>query len=96
MMYPIDEETESLLWSCPQCGKTIRFSSIEAALLAEKAGLCKNCRAERTFRKHPELIWMVCDFSKRSGEKYTFIADEERFEDDPRTSNILPFRFLVS
>lgn len=67
------KKTDGLLWSCPQCGKLIRFPNKNAVRLAERAGLCKGCRAERTLRKRPGLIWVFCDFSKRTGTKYSFL-----------------------
>ena len=95
MLYPVEQETGSLLWICPQCGKVVKFPNFQAARLAEQAGLCMDCRAERTLQKHPELFWLLRDFSKRSDKKYSFLNEVGELKDCPEAMAIIPFRMSV-
>jgi len=92
MLYPVEKETESLLWICPQCGKLIRFSNSRAAELTTHSGMCRDCRARNTLQKHPELAWIFDDFSSRSGYRYSFLENEETSKYRPVKENILQFR----
>jgi hypothetical protein len=74
MVSETDVKTHSLLWTCPQCGTLVRFPTFQAKCLAEQAGLCMNCRLESTIRKHPELLWVICDFSNTTRQQYALLA----------------------
>jgi len=95
MLYPIEERTGSLLWTCPRCGGLVRYPNIESIALAERAGLCKDCRAEKTIRKKPELAWLLYDFSKRSGITYAFLSRVEDPDNDRIENNTLPSMVTV-
>jgi hypothetical protein len=66
MFHPIDPRTGEFLWHCPQCKEYIRFYSLSAMELAERAGKCQGCRAKAAFEKNPELIGYFLYFWNRS------------------------------
>jgi hypothetical protein len=66
MVYHIDPLTGEFLWRCPQCGEHIRFPSLRALYLAERAGGCQGCRARATFERNPGLIGLFLDFWARA------------------------------
>ncbi len=67
MVHPIDPQTGQFLWRCPQCKRYIRFSTLLAIELAERAGGCQGCRAKRTIERHPGLVSFYLDFWSRAG-----------------------------
>lgn len=89
MLFPLEPGTDSILWRCPQCGRMVRFPNAQAANLADRAGLCRDCRFARTLERRPQLTWILKDFSDRSGLSYSF-PDESELERDHPEDNIIP------
>jgi hypothetical protein len=66
-MYYVDVKTGEYIWRCPQCGEDLRFSSLLAVRMTEKAGGCQGCLARSTFKRRPEVVPIILDFWIRTG-----------------------------